>query len=39
MCNITELIEYIHIETNKNKLTEKKLKKFVTILNLLSIYI
>lgn len=37
MCNNTEFVEYIHIETNENKPTEKKLKKFVTLLNLLSI--
>ena len=38
MCNNAEFIEYIHIETNENKPAEKKLKKFVTLLKLLSIY-
>ena len=37
MCNNAEFVEYIHIETNENKPTKKKLKKFETLLNLLSI--
>lgn len=35
MCNNAELIEYIHIETNENKPTEKKVKKVCNITELI----